>query len=65
MLGDAVAAKKASGEAQDTLEVVDVAQVLARSMQPPTPPAGAAVVLAVPAERGEPDSGGVQGTGIH
>jgi Fe-S oxidoreductase len=32
MLGDAVAAKKASGEAKDTLEVVDVAQVLARSV---------------------------------
>jgi Fe-S oxidoreductase len=31
MLGDAVAAKKASGEAKDTLEVVDVAQVLVRS----------------------------------
>jgi Fe-S oxidoreductase len=34
MLGDAVAAKKASGEAKDTLEVVDVAQVLARSLAP-------------------------------
>jgi Fe-S oxidoreductase len=34
MLGDAVAAKKASGEAADTLEVVDVAQLLARSMTP-------------------------------
>jgi Fe-S oxidoreductase len=34
MLGDAVAAKKASGEAKDTLEVIDVAQVLARSMRP-------------------------------
>jgi Fe-S oxidoreductase len=34
MLGDAVAAKKASGEAKDTLEVVDVAQLLARSVSP-------------------------------
>jgi Fe-S oxidoreductase len=34
MLGDAVAAKKASGEAKDTLEVVDVAQLLARSVTP-------------------------------
>jgi Fe-S oxidoreductase len=34
MLGDAVAAKKASGEAADTLEVVDVAQLLVRSMTP-------------------------------
>ncbi len=32
MLGNAVAAKKASGEAKDTLEVVDVAQLLARSI---------------------------------
>jgi Fe-S oxidoreductase len=39
MLGDAVAAKKASGEAKDTLEVVDVAQLLARSVTPPAPDA--------------------------
>jgi len=32
MLGDAVAAKKASGDARDALEVVDVAQLLARSI---------------------------------
>jgi len=31
MLGDAIAAKKSSGDAKDTLEVVDVAQLLARS----------------------------------
>jgi Fe-S oxidoreductase len=34
MLGDAVSAKKASGQAKDTLEVVDVAQLLARSVTP-------------------------------
>jgi Fe-S oxidoreductase len=34
MLGDAVAAKKASGQAPDTLEVIDVAQLLARSVAP-------------------------------
>jgi Fe-S oxidoreductase len=34
MLGDAVAAKKASGDAKDTLEVIDVAQLLARSIAP-------------------------------
>jgi len=34
MLGDAVAAKKSSGEAADTLEVVDVAQLLVRTMAP-------------------------------
>jgi Fe-S oxidoreductase len=33
MLGDAVAAKKGSGEAKDTLEVIDVAQLLARSVK--------------------------------
>ena len=32
MLGDAVSAKKSSGEAKETLEVVDVAQLLARSV---------------------------------
>jgi Fe-S oxidoreductase len=35
MLGDAVAAKKASGEAKETLEVVDVAQLLSRSVARP------------------------------
>jgi Fe-S oxidoreductase len=35
MLGDAVSAKKASGEAKDSLEVVDVAQLLARSVRQP------------------------------
>ena len=34
MLGDAVSAKKSSGEAKESLEVVDVAQLLARSVQP-------------------------------
>jgi Fe-S oxidoreductase len=34
MLGDAVSAKKSSGEAPGTLEVIDVAQLLARSMTP-------------------------------
>jgi Fe-S oxidoreductase len=32
MLGDAVAAKKGSGEAKESLEVIDVAQLLARSV---------------------------------
>jgi Fe-S oxidoreductase len=35
MLGDAVAAKKSSGEAKESLEVVDVAQLLIRSVQQP------------------------------
>jgi len=33
MLGDAVEAKKASGDAKETLEVIDVAQLLARSVR--------------------------------
>ncbi len=32
MLGDAVAAKKGSGQAKDNLEVIDVAQLLVRSV---------------------------------
>jgi Fe-S oxidoreductase len=35
MLGDAINAKKSSGEAKETLEVVDVAQLLMRSVNPP------------------------------
>jgi Fe-S oxidoreductase len=35
MLGDAIAAKKTTGEAKESLEVVDVAQILARSIQRP------------------------------
>src|SRR6516162_714007 len=35
MLGDAISAKKAAGEASESLEIVDVAQLLARSVQPP------------------------------
>jgi Fe-S oxidoreductase len=37
MLGDAVSAKKGSGEAKESLEVVDVAQLLARSVAQPAP----------------------------
>jgi Fe-S oxidoreductase len=43
MLGDAISAKKASGDAAQTLEIVDVAQLLARSVRqspPGQPPAG-------------------------
>ncbi len=36
MLGDAVSAKKSSGEARETLEVIDVAQLLVRSVIPET-----------------------------
>ena len=34
MLGDAINEKKSSGQAKDTLEVIDVAQLLARSVRP-------------------------------
>ena len=39
MLGDAVNAKKSSGEAPDSLEVVDVAQLLVRSVTTAQAPA--------------------------
>ena len=38
MLGNAVSAKKSSGEAKETLEVIDVAQLLVRSVIPETGP---------------------------
>ncbi len=51
MLGDAVAAKKAAGEAKESLEVVDVAQLLIRSVQQ-------SAMVGAPAEPAEasPDS---------
>jgi hypothetical protein len=39
MLGDAISAKKSSGEASESLEIVDVATLLARSVAPAAPPA--------------------------
>jgi hypothetical protein len=39
MLGDAISAKKSSGEASESLEIVDVATLLARSVVPAAPPA--------------------------
>ena len=41
MLGDAISAKKSSGEASESLEIVDVATLLARSVAPAAPPAAA------------------------
>ena len=40
MLGDAINEKKTSGEAKETLEVVDVAQLLLQSIKPAAVPAG-------------------------
>ena len=48
MLGDAISAKKAAGEASESLEIVDVAQLLARSVQ--SPPAASAAEPSAAAE---------------
>jgi Fe-S oxidoreductase len=42
MLGDAISAKKSSGEASESLEIVDVATLLARSVAPPVQSAATA-----------------------
>jgi hypothetical protein len=39
MLSDAVTAKKQTGEARDDVEVLDVAQILRRSLTTPEPAA--------------------------
>ena len=52
MLGDAISAKKASGEASESLEVVDVAQLLARSVQPPAAAAAESSAAAEPPAAG-------------
>jgi len=64
MLGDAVAAKKSSGEAKESLEVVDVAQLLVRSVQVPVAvgapqpePSAAQPGDGAPADEAEPAAG--------
>jgi len=59
MLGDAVSAKKASGDAKETLEVVDVAQLLVRSVSPVT----ASVASGPAAESAGAEDGGAAGEG--
>jgi Fe-S oxidoreductase len=55
MLGDAISAKKSSGEASESLEIVDVATLLARSVAPPVQSAAtAAPATAAPAEPARP-----------
>src|ERR1700733_6062641 len=54
MLGDAVNAKKSSGEAKDSLEVVDVAQLLVRSVR---------LREASGTASAAPDAGGAKGAG--
>ena len=62
MLGDAVSAKKSSGEAKETLEVVDVAQLLARSVSPAASPAAdQAAETGKPLQRNSLRSGAVHG----
>ena len=57
MLGDAVSAKKSSGEAKESLEVVDVAQLLVRSVRP-TEGAVAGAAPAAPPDSAAPPAGG-------
>jgi Fe-S oxidoreductase len=57
MLGDAVTAKQATGQAKDTLEVVDVAQLLARSVAPAAKDAAPAVPDGGPGGDGREASG--------
>jgi Fe-S oxidoreductase len=57
MLGDAIAEKKASGEAPESLEIVDVAQLLARSVQP------AAVAAPSPGNGSAPGDNAAAGDG--
>ena len=54
MLGDAVSAKRSSGEAAESLEVVDVAQILVRSVRPPV---AAAAADPVSSDAEQPDHG--------
>jgi Fe-S oxidoreductase len=62
MLGDAISAKKSSGEAKESLEVVDVAQILARSVRPSAAAAvGAAGSGGADAAVGAPEAVGAGG----
>ena len=56
MLGDAVAAKKSSGHAKESLEVIDVAQLLARSSTLPRTAAVAEDAGPAPASHGAADA---------
>jgi Fe-S oxidoreductase len=61
MLGDAVAAKKSSGDAPDTLEVVDVAQLLVRSVAADGRPATADASAADASAAGQDGSAATDG----
>jgi Fe-S oxidoreductase len=62
MLGDAVAAKKGSGEAKESLEVVDVAQLLVRSVRVPAAVAAAAAPDGPAADGSAPDGPAADGS---
>jgi Fe-S oxidoreductase len=57
MLGDAVSAKKSSGEARESLEVVDVAQLLVRSVRPAEGGSAGAAPAAPPESAAPPAAG--------
>jgi len=61
MLGDAISAKKSSGEAKESLEVVDVAQLLVRSVA--TVPAGGPAEGVAVADGAGTDGAGADGAG--
>jgi Fe-S oxidoreductase len=67
MLGDAISAKQSSGEASESLQVVDVAQLLARSIQPAAVaapgPSGAAGPAEPPGPDGQAEPPGPDGPG--
>src|SRR5580693_4732610 len=56
MLGDAVAAKKGSGEAKESLEVVDVAPLLVRSVAVPATVGASAPAAEASSSPGPPDA---------
>jgi len=58
MLGDAISAKKSSGEASESLEIVDVATLLARSVAPAASPAAPAAPGGSAAPDGAPPADG-------
>ncbi len=65
MLGDAISAKKSSGEAKESLEVIDVAQLLARSVRAPAgvaAEAGAAGSAPADGKVADPGAPGATGT---
>jgi hypothetical protein len=57
MLGDAVSAKQAAGEAKETLQVIDVAQLLVRSVAAPAAVGAAANGSAAAADSAAPADG--------